>query len=44
VIVAGALDPAVPQRLGFSSTATVEDAILEAERIHGNDCSIICVN
>jgi hypothetical protein len=44
VIVAGALDPAVPQRLGFSATATVEDAIREAERIYGADCSIICVN
>jgi hypothetical protein len=24
-------------------TETVEDAIAEAERIHGADCSIVCV-
>jgi hypothetical protein len=42
VIVAGAEDPAVPEHLGFTATATVEDAIAEAQRIHGPDCSIVC--
>jgi len=44
VIVAGAEDPAVPRHVGFESAATVEDALREAERIHGADCSIVCVN
>ncbi len=43
VFVAGAEDPKVPEHVGFISTATVEDAIAEAERIHGRDCSIVCV-
>lgn len=43
VFVAGADDPRVPERVGFIPTATVEDAIAEAERIHGPDCSIVCV-
>ena len=34
VFVAGAEDPAVPRHLGFIPTATVEEAIAEAERIH----------
>jgi hypothetical protein len=42
VFVAGAEDPAVPRHVGFIPTATVEEAIAEAERIHGSDCSIIC--
>jgi hypothetical protein len=44
VIVAGADDAAVPQRLGFESAATVEDAIRMAEQAHGPDCAIACVN
>ena len=44
VIVAGAEDPRVPQRLGFEHAASVEDAIRDAEREHGADCSIACVN
>jgi hypothetical protein len=44
VIVAGAEDPAVPQHLGFESASSVEDAIAAAERYHGRDCSIVCVN
>ena len=44
VIVAGAGDPAVPERLGFNSASSVEQAIVEAERVHGSDCSIVCVN
>jgi len=43
VFVAGAQDPKVPERVGFTPTATVEDALAEAERIHGRDCSIVCV-
>ncbi len=42
VFVAGAEDPAVPRHVGFIPTATVEEAIAEAERIHGSDCSIMC--
>jgi hypothetical protein len=43
VFVAGAEDPAVPRHLGFIPTASVEEAIAEAERIHGRDCSIVCI-
>lgn len=43
VFVAGAKDPAVPRHLGFIPTASVEEAIAEAERIHGRDCSIVCI-
>jgi len=43
VFVAGADDPKVPEHAGFTPAATVEDAIAEAERIHGRDCSIVCV-
>ena len=43
VYVAGADDPAVPKHVGFIPTATVEDAIAEAESIHGTDASIVCV-
>lgn len=44
VIVAGAVDPAVPRHAGFEYAATVEDAIADAERQHGADCSLVCVN
>ena len=44
VFVAGARDPKVPEHVGFIPTATVEEAIAEAERIHGADCSIVCVD
>ncbi len=43
VYVAGAQDPAVPRHLGFIPTATVEEAIAQAERIHSRDCSIVCI-
>jgi hypothetical protein len=43
VYVAGAMDPAVPEHLGFIPAATVEEAIAFAERIHGPDASIACV-
>jgi hypothetical protein len=44
VIVAGARDPAVPEHVGFESAPSVEDAVARAERVHGRDCSIVCVN
>jgi hypothetical protein len=44
VFVAGPDDPAVPRHVGFTPTANVEEALVEAERIHGRDCSIVCVN
>lgn len=44
VMVAGADDPAVPRHVGFDATPTVEEAVQAAERIHGGDCSIVCVN
>jgi len=43
VFVAGAEDPAVPRHVGFIPTDSVEEAIAEAERIHGRDCSIVCI-
>jgi hypothetical protein len=43
IFVAGAQDPAVPRHIGFIPTPTVEDAIKEAEKIHGADCTIACV-
>ncbi|MCH6555905.1 MAG: hypothetical protein IH797_04755, partial [Chloroflexi bacterium] len=43
IFVAGAEDPAVPRHVGFTPTATVEEAIAEAERIHGRDCTIACI-
>ncbi|MEO6198135.1 MAG: lactate racemase domain-containing protein [Dehalococcoidia bacterium] len=43
VFVAGAQDPDVPRHIGFIPTSTVEDAIKEAEKIHGTDCAIACV-
>jgi len=43
VFVAGALDPKVPERVGFIPAASVEDAVAEAQAIHGTDCSIVVV-
>lgn len=43
VYVAGALDPAVPRHVGFIPAAGVEEALAEAEAIHGRDCSVVCV-
>jgi hypothetical protein len=43
IYVAGAQDPAIPRHVGFIPTATVEDAIREAEKVHGADCTIACV-
>ena len=44
VVVAGANDPAVPKRIGFETTATVEDAIRLTESTMGPNCTIVCVN
>lgn len=43
VFVAGAEDPSVPQHVGFTSFATVEDAVAEAKAIHGQDATFACV-
>jgi hypothetical protein len=43
VIVAGAVDPAIPRHLGFETAAKVEDAIRRAEAIHGSACSIALI-
>lgn len=43
VIVAAPQDPAVPRHLGFDTAPSVEDAIRQAEAIHGAGCSIACV-
>jgi lactate racemase len=43
VYVAGAQDPAVPKHVGFIPTATVEEAIRQAEKLHGPDATITCV-
>jgi hypothetical protein len=44
VIVAGADDASVPRHVGFEYAPSVEDALRMAERAHGGDCSIVCVN
>lgn len=43
VFVAGADDPDVPRHVGFTPTASVEEAIAQARRIHGADCRIACI-
>jgi hypothetical protein len=43
VFVAGAEDPAVPRHAGFIPAPTVEEAIREAEKVHGSGCTIACV-
>lgn len=43
VIVAGAVDAAVPQRLGFAAAPGIEAALAVAERLHGSRCSIACI-
>jgi len=40
VFLAGATDPEVARMLGFEPFASVEEAIAEAERLMGKDCSI----
>jgi nickel-dependent lactate racemase len=40
VFMAGAKDPETARLLGFEAFATVEEAIAEAERLIGKDCSI----
>jgi nickel-dependent lactate racemase len=43
VFVAGARDAALPARVGFETTRSVEEALAAAEDIHGRDCSIACI-
>jgi hypothetical protein len=43
VLVAGAEDPDVPRHVGFESFATVEDAVAEAQNIHGKNATFACV-
>ncbi len=43
VIVAASSDPAVPRHLGFDVAASVEAAVALAERAHGPDCAIACI-
>jgi nickel-dependent lactate racemase len=40
VIVAGARDPHVPRHLGFEAAASVEEAIAQAQSIHGRDMTV----
>lgn len=44
VIVAGARDPSVPERLGFDHAPTVEDALARAEEHHGRDAPVAFVD
>jgi hypothetical protein len=43
VFVAGAEDPSLPRHVGFEPFDTVEDAVAEAQQIHGSDASIAAV-
>jgi hypothetical protein len=43
VFVAGAEDPSLPQHVGFEPFDTVEDAIAEAQQIHGPDATVAAV-
>jgi hypothetical protein len=43
IYVAGAEEADIPRHIGFIPTATVEDAIRDAEKIHGTECAIACV-
>jgi nickel-dependent lactate racemase len=43
IYVAGAQDPDIPRHIGFIPAASVEEAVRDAEKIHGADCAIACV-
>ena len=43
VFVAGAQEPGLAGHVGFEPTATVEEALAAAERIHGRECSVACI-
>ncbi len=43
VIIAGAKDPGLAHHLGFKSSDTVENAVRQAQAIHGRDASIAFV-
>ncbi len=40
VIVAAPRDPAVPRHLGFEVAASVEEAVVRAEALHGRGCTV----
>ncbi len=44
VIVAGAEEPALVKHIGFIPAASVEEALAQAQKIHGRECSIVCVD
>jgi hypothetical protein len=44
VFVAGAQEPSLPRHVGFRPTRTVEEAIDEAQAVHGADCSLLLVD
>jgi hypothetical protein len=44
IVVAGAVDPAVPRHVGFDAATSIEDALVDAQARHGPECSIVCVN
>jgi hypothetical protein len=44
VFVAGAVDRAVPEHLGFRAFASVEAALAEARRLHGPDAAIAVID
>jgi len=44
VIVAGAEEPALVKHIGFVPAASVEEAVAQAQKIHGRECSIVCVD
>lgn len=41
IIVAGIEDPSIAEHIGFEAADSVEEALRMAEKIHGNDCSIV---
>jgi nickel-dependent lactate racemase len=44
VLVAGALNPDLPRHVGFMPVGTVEEALNDAQRRHGANCSIVAVD
>lgn len=43
IFVAGAEDPSVARHVGFEPFDTVEDAVAEAQQIHGKEATFACV-
>ncbi|MGH2819599.1 MAG: lactate racemase domain-containing protein [Actinomycetota bacterium] len=44
VVVAGAQDASVPERCSFEPAASVEDAVADAEDIHGKDAGVALID